>query len=89
MFDGVEPSVGALSTKYGFVTVQHKGSVYHLVQHNELSPLSAAFAAGLEDREYKRNSLLEVVDYADAAGRALFADVRVLEDTFTMVSWLL
>lgn len=42
-------------------------------------------SAGTEDREYKRNTLLEVVDYADAAGRALFADVRVLEDTFTMV----
>ena len=41
--------------------------------------------AGLADREYKRNTLLEVMDYADTSGRSLFADVRVLEDTFTMV----
>ena len=42
-------------------------------------------AAAPEEREYKRNTLLEMVDYADAAGRALFGDVRVLEDTFAMV----
>ena len=38
-----------------------------------------------EDRETKRNTLLEIVDYADSAGRAVFADWRVLEDTFTMI----
>jgi hypothetical protein len=39
----------------------------------------------LDDWEVKRNTLLEIVDYADAAGRQLFADFRVLDDTFTMV----
>lgn len=39
-----------------------------------------------EDREIKRNTLLELVDYADASGRSAFTDPRLLEDTFTMVS---
>jgi serine/threonine-protein phosphatase 2A regulatory subunit B' len=38
-----------------------------------------------EDWEVKRNTLLEVVDYCDAAGRQLFTDFRVLDDTFTMI----
>ena len=38
-----------------------------------------------DDWEIKRNTLLEVVDYADAAGRQLFSDFRVLEDTFIMI----
>ena len=38
-----------------------------------------------DDREVKRNTLLEIVDYADSAGRAAFSDWRVLEDTFTMI----
>ncbi|RYG55626.1 hypothetical protein EON66_04860 [archaeon] len=37
------------------------------------------------DWEVKRNTLLELLDFADGAGRQLFADARVLEDTFTMV----
>lgn len=39
-----------------------------------------------DDHEVKRNTLLEVVDFCDASARALFADYRVLDDTFTMVS---
>lgn len=38
-----------------------------------------------DDWEVKRNTLLEIVDYADVAGRQLFSDFRVLDDTFTMV----
>jgi hypothetical protein len=38
------------------------------------------------DREIKRNTLLEVLEYADAQSRSLFSDLRVLDDTFTMVS---
>jgi hypothetical protein len=38
-----------------------------------------------EDREVKRNTLLEVVDFADGAGRQSFSDLRVLEDVFTLV----
>ncbi len=38
-----------------------------------------------DDWEVKRNTLLEVVDYCDMAGRQLFTDFRALEDAFTMV----
>lgn len=33
----------------------------------------------------KRNTLLEVVDFADGPGRSAFSDLRVLEDTFTLL----
>lgn len=39
----------------------------------------------IEDREVKRNTLLEIVDYCDTHGRTAFQDARLLEDTFTMV----
>ena len=43
---------------------------------------SNAFVA---DREVKRNTLLEIVDFAESSGRALFSDPRVIDDTFTAV----
>jgi hypothetical protein len=39
----------------------------------------------VEDRESKRNTLLEVVDFADVHGKSALADPRVLEDMFTTV----
>lgn len=39
----------------------------------------------IDDREVKRNTLLEIVDYCDTHGRTAFQDARLLEDTFTMV----
>lgn len=40
---------------------------------------------GADDVEVKRNTLLELVDAVDSAPRLYFADMRVLEDAFTMV----
>jgi hypothetical protein len=37
-----------------------------------------------DDRDVKRNTLLEIFDFAEAAGRALFSDARILDDTFTV-----
>jgi hypothetical protein len=39
----------------------------------------------LEDREVKRNTLLEIVDFVEAVGRTIFQDARILDDTFTVV----
>ncbi len=39
----------------------------------------------LVDREVKRNTLLEVLDFFEAGGKAAVADLRVLEDTFAMI----
>jgi hypothetical protein len=41
--------------------------------------------AFMVDREVKRNTLLEVLDYFEGGGKAACGDARVLEDTFTMV----
>ena len=39
----------------------------------------------VEDREVKRNTLLEIVDWVDGGGRAAFAGPRLLDDTFTCI----
>lgn len=39
----------------------------------------------LEDRETKRNTLLEVIDFAEGSGKPLFTELRVLEDAFTAI----
>lgn len=40
------------------------------------------------DSEIKRNTLLEILDFADTVGRTAYGEYRLLEDTFSMVSLL-